>query len=184
MYPEELLGIGNYVGEIREGPDGNLYQWEVGFDGLGNPVGFWKIIKRVGRAIGKGVRAVGRGIRKVARLPVVRQLLPAAAAMIPGIGPAAAAGVTAAQRAGLLGLGEGDYIGQLREDSFGNLYQWEEGVDGLGTPMGFWKLIRSVGKGIRRAASLPMVREMLPPPVRTGLRMARQAGIMGMEDYY
>ena len=36
------LGIGNYVGEIRQGPDGQLYEWVEGVDGLGNPIGFWK----------------------------------------------------------------------------------------------------------------------------------------------
>lgn len=38
-----VMGIGSYVGEIREGPDGNLYQWVERVDGLGNPIGFsWK----------------------------------------------------------------------------------------------------------------------------------------------
>ena len=87
-----------------------------------------------------------------------------------------AAGITAAQRAGLLGLREGDYIGELRQDAFGNLYQWEEGMDGLGNPIGFWKFIRS---GIRRVASIPQVQRMLPSQVRTGLRIARQTGLLG-----
>ena len=38
----EIMGIGSYVGEIRQGPDGNLYEWVNGVDGLGNPIGFWK----------------------------------------------------------------------------------------------------------------------------------------------
>lgn len=170
MYPEEELGIGNYVGEIRQGFDGNLYQWQEGVDGLGYPVGFWKAIKKVGRAVGKGVRAV----RRVARIPIVRKLLPVAAGMIPGVGPAAAAGVRAAQSAGL--LGEGNYIGELRDDGYGNLYQWEEGMDGLGNPVGFWKYIRS---GIRRVSQIPGVQQMLPTPVRTGLKIARRTGLLG-----
>ena len=36
----QMMGIG-YLGEVRQGPDGNLYQWMQGVDGLGNPVGFW-----------------------------------------------------------------------------------------------------------------------------------------------
>jgi hypothetical protein len=38
----QILGLGSYVGELREGPDGNLYEWVAGVDGLGNPIGFWK----------------------------------------------------------------------------------------------------------------------------------------------
>lgn len=169
MYPEEYFGMGNYVGEIRQAPDGQLYQWQVGVDGLGHPVGFWKSIRRVGRAIGKG-------IRRVARIPAVRKLLPMAAGMIPGIGPAAAAGVRMAQQSGLIGLGEGEYIGELREDADGNLYQWEEGMDGLGNPIGFWKFIKS---GIRRVTSIPGVQQMLPKQVRAGLDIARRTGLLG-----
>ena len=38
-------GLGS-VGDIAEGPDGNLYEWVQGVDGLGNPIGFWKRLKR------------------------------------------------------------------------------------------------------------------------------------------
>jgi hypothetical protein len=64
----DMMGIG-YLGEVRRGPDGRLYQWVAGYDGLGNPVGFWKALTRV-----------------------VRRALPAAAAFIPG-GPWARAGL-------------------------------------------------------------------------------------------
>jgi hypothetical protein len=37
----QMMGIGRY-GEVREGPDGRLYQWVQGIDGLGNPIGFWR----------------------------------------------------------------------------------------------------------------------------------------------
>jgi hypothetical protein len=93
-YPEDVMGLGSYAGELRQAPNGDLYQWEEGVDGFGNPVGFWKILK-------KGISAA----RRVARIPAVRKLLPVAAGMIPGIGPAAAAGVRAAQSAGFLGNG-------------------------------------------------------------------------------
>ena len=54
----EIMGIGSYVGEIRQGPDGNLYQWVHGVDGLGNPVGFWKkAFKAVKGAAQKVVKA-------------------------------------------------------------------------------------------------------------------------------
>ena len=178
MYPEEEMGMGSYVGEIREGPDGALYQWEEGMDGFGNPIGFWKALKR-------GFRAV----RRVARIPIVRKLLPAAAGLIPGIGPAAAAGVMAAQRAGILGLGQidpeimgiGNYVGEIREGPDGELYQWEEGIDGFGNPVGFWKALRRVGRAAGRFVRGPVGRALvqtatqaLPAPYRTAARRAIQ----------
>src|SRR6185295_845018 len=74
-----VMGIG-YFGEVRQGPDGNLYQWTQGVDGLGNPVGFWRrALKRLGRRV----------LRRA--LPLFQQVAP----LIPGVAPAAAA-VTAA----------------------------------------------------------------------------------------
>lgn len=52
------LGVGHYVGELREGSDGQLYEWVEGVDGLGNPIGFWKAIKAVGQGVGKAAGAV------------------------------------------------------------------------------------------------------------------------------
>lgn len=63
---ESELGIGQYVGETRYGPDGQLYEWVEGVDGLGNPIGFWKAVKAAGRAIGKAAGAVGRTVGKAA----------------------------------------------------------------------------------------------------------------------
>ena len=49
----QMMGIG-YLGEVRQGPDGNLYQYVQGVDGLGNPIGgFWSRFKR-------GLRSVHR----------------------------------------------------------------------------------------------------------------------------
>ena len=42
----QMMGIG-YLGEVRQGPDGNLYQYVQGVDGLGNPIGgIWSRLKR------------------------------------------------------------------------------------------------------------------------------------------
>jgi len=35
------LGLGSYVGEVRRGADGRLYEWSERVDGLGNIDGFW-----------------------------------------------------------------------------------------------------------------------------------------------
>ena len=41
----QMMGIG-YLGEVRQGPDGNLYQYVQGVDGLGNPIGgFWSRLR-------------------------------------------------------------------------------------------------------------------------------------------
>lgn len=54
----EVMGIGSYVGQVRRGPDGELYQWVEGVDGLGNPIGgWWSKIKR-------GVKKAARAVKK------------------------------------------------------------------------------------------------------------------------
>src|SRR5262245_21054861 len=211
----QMMGIGRY-GEVREGPDGRLYQWVQGADGLGNPIGLW--------------RGLRRRLRSVARraLPIVQT----AASFVPGMGPAVAAGVRAAtpfaQRAGLLGndglgalyqapdgtlyqmqgfaedeelrgLGQDELtqvmgIGQpneVRQGPDGKLYQWVQGVDGLGSPIGFWRGLRRLGRRLRSVArrAMPLVQtaaSFVPgvgPAVAAGVRaatpFAQRAGILG-----
>src|SRR5215813_2550431 len=68
--PEEMtqvMGLGSYVGEVRQGPDGNLYEWVAGVDGLGNPIGFWKKLRslatRFARALIPGpLKRLARGV--------------------------------------------------------------------------------------------------------------------------
>jgi hypothetical protein len=50
-----MMGIGRY-GEVREGPDGRHYQWVQGIDGLGNPIGFWRGLRRLRRRLRSVVR--------------------------------------------------------------------------------------------------------------------------------
>ncbi len=186
----QMMGIG-HLGEVRQGPDGNLYQWVEGIDGLGNPIGFW------------------RGLRKRLK-KVVRRALPLAQKFAPFI-PGASAALTVAtpflKQAGVAGYGglgalyeapdgslyqvqglaedeelrgidEDDmtqimgvgYVGEVRQGPDGNLYQWMQGVDGLGNHVGFWgKLRRLARKALKYhpvAAALraarPLVRQALP----------------------
>jgi hypothetical protein len=67
MDPTQVMGIGNYVGEVRRGPDGQPYQWVEGVDGLGNAIGFWKKLTSVAKSV----------VSKA--MPLVK--------FIPGIGP-------------------------------------------------------------------------------------------------
>ena len=117
-----MMGIGT-LGEVRQGPDGNVYQWVQGIDGLG---GRWR--KRFRRLRRKVRRVVARA------LPIAQKLAP----FIPGVGPAVAAGITAAKP--LLKaakLAEYDGIGALYEAEDGTLYQNQGVAEGFGDGNGF-----------------------------------------------
>jgi len=106
-----MMGIGSYVGEVRRGPDGQPYQWVEGVDGLGNPIGFWKAVKAVGKAVRGGlVKLIPARIKNAARsvCNTINQLGPAVQA-IPPAAPyyAAASGFCRVLRgAGITGVGE------------------------------------------------------------------------------
>jgi hypothetical protein len=108
----QMMGIG-YLGEVRPGPDGGQYQWTQGVDGLGNPVGFWRRLRRFAR------RRLRPFIRRA--LPLVQRFAP----LVPG-GAAVAEGLRVAapalQQAGVSGLGA------LYQAPDGTLYQ----MQGLG----------------------------------------------------
>jgi hypothetical protein len=98
----QVMGIG-YPGEVRQGPDGNPYQWVQGVDGLGNPVGWWRSLRR----------RLRRLARRVA--PWAERLAP----FIPG-GAAVAAGLRIARQAGVAGY---PGLGALYQAPDGSLYQ-------------------------------------------------------------
>ncbi len=202
----QMMGIG-YLGEIRQGPDGNLYQYVQGVDGLGNPIGgWWSKFKS--------------GLRKV------QSLAQRGASFIPGpYGAAIRAGLKIAtpilQKAGVAGnegigalyeapdgslyqvqglsadeelQGMGDdamtqmmgvgYLGEVRQGPDGNLYQYVQGVDGLGNPIGSW------WKRLARRA-LPLARQFAPfipggaaalTAVTPFLKQAGGAGYEGLDE--
>lgn len=197
----QMMGVG-YLGEVRQGPDGNLYQYVQGVDGLGNPIGgFWRKIKRLAR------KAVRRA------LPYVQQFAPltpggaALTAVTPilkeegiegydGLGAlyqspdgtlyqqvqgladdAELHGLSEEEATQMMGIG---YIGEVRQGPDGNLYQYVQGIDGLGNPIGaWWKRL------IRRA--LPFAQRLAPfvPGGAAALTAAtpflKQAGVAGYE---
>jgi hypothetical protein len=61
----QVMGIGNYVGEVRRGPDGQPYQWVEGVDGLGNAIGFWKGLKSLASKAVKFIPGIGPVIEQV-----------------------------------------------------------------------------------------------------------------------
>lgn len=193
----QMMGIG-YLGEVRQGPDGNLYQYVQGVDGLGNPMGgFWSRVKR--------------GLRKV------HGLAQRGASFIPGpYGAAIRAGLKVAtpalQRAGIAGYdgigalyeapdgslyqqvqglaadeelqGIGDdamtqmmgvgYLGEVRQGPDGNLYQYMHGVDGLGNLTGFWSKVRKLASRVIKYHPAALALKAASPLLRKALPIAKQ----------
>jgi len=98
----QVLGIGSYVGELREAPDGNLYEWVAGVDGLGNPIGFWK--KAFKAVKGVAQTAIKAGLARLIPGPIKR-LAKGVCANVHHMGPiATAVPVVAPYYAGAQGL--------------------------------------------------------------------------------
>jgi hypothetical protein len=97
----QMMGIG-YLGEVRQGPDGHLYQYVQGVDGLGNPIGAWW--KRLARRVVRGA------------LPFAQKIAP----FIPGGAAALTVATPFLKQAGVAGY-EG--IGALYQAPDGSLYQ-------------------------------------------------------------
>ena len=203
----QMMGIG-YLGEVRQGPDGNLYQYMQGVDGLGNPLGFWRKLKRFARGV----------VRKA--LPIAQQFAPfipggaaaltAATPFLKQAGVAGQEGIGALYQAPdgslyqqvqglaedeeLRGLGEDEvtqmmgigYLGEVRQGPDGNLYQYMQGVDGLGNPLGFWRKVKRFARGVVRKA-LPIAQQFAPfiPGGAAALTAVtpflKQAGVAGYE---
>lgn len=128
----DMMGIGNYVGEVRRGPDGQVYQWVEGVDGLGNPIGFWKGLKSlVSKAlpIAKMIPGLGPIIGAVKpfcqSLPQLRPVIDQA----PGIQPVYTLGTKICKVLGKVGIAGAE--GEIMEAPDGQLY---EVVEGIGAP--------------------------------------------------
>jgi len=151
----QMMGIG-YLGEVRQGPDGNLYQYVQGVDGLGNPIGgFWRRVKRFARKVARKalpyvqqfaplIPGVGPAVS------VLTSAIPAASAVAPVITPAAPAEAAAAIPTEAIAPTEtataGWGLGEIAMGQDGHHYQWVQGVDGLGNPIGFWKKLRRLAR--------------------------------------
>lgn len=70
---------------------------------------------------------------------------------------------------------DGAMPGEVRLGEDGRLYQWVEGYDGLGEPVGFWSLLPGIAKTVLPVVAskiLPRLRRYLPQAVRTLRQMA------------
>ena len=205
----QMMGIG-YLGEVRQGPDGNLYQYVQGVDGLGNPIGgFWSRLKRVARGVVRKALPIAQ--RFAPFIPGGAAALTVATPFLKQAGIAGHEGIGALYQAPdgslyqqvqglaedeeLRGLGEDEvtqmmgigYLGEVRQGPDGNLYQYVQGVDGLGNPIGgFWSRLKRVARGGVRKA-LPIAQRFAPfiPGGAAALTVAtpflKQAGVAGYQ---
>src|SRR5258705_77625 len=100
-----MIGVG-YLGEVRQGPDGALYQYVQGVDGLGNLTGWWSKLRKLAR----------RAVQKA--LPIAQQV----ASVIPGGTAALTAATPILKEAGVAGYGG---AGALHQAPDGTLYQMQ-----------------------------------------------------------
>ena len=207
----QMMGIGS-LGEVRQGPDGNLYQYVQGVDGLGNPIGgFWSKLKRGLKSVHKVVTKVapfipgpyGAAIRAGVKFatPILQK---AGVAGYEGIGALYEApdgsvyqvqglaadeelqGIGDDAMTQMMGIGS---LGEVRQGPDGNLYQYVQGVDGLGNPIGgFWSKFKRGHKFLHKVVT--KVAPFIPGPygaaIATGLKIAtpllQKAGVAGSED--
>ena len=86
-FEDDLGGFGDAVpGEVRLGADGRLYQWVEGYDGLGDPVGFWSLIPSIAKTVLPMVASkVVPGLRRI--LPRALRSLRQFAPVMPAVQP-------------------------------------------------------------------------------------------------
>lgn len=206
----QMMGIG-YLGEVRQGPDGNLYQYVQGVDGLGNPIGgFWsrfkRLVKRAHSLAQRGASFIpgpyGAAIRAGLKIatPILQK---AGVAGSDGIGALYEApdgslyqvqGLSADEE--LQGIGDDAMtqmmgigsLGEVRQGQDGNLYQYMQGVDGLGNPIGgFWSKFKRGHKALHKLVERGS--KFVPGPygaaIRAGVKFAtpilQKAGVAGYE---
>jgi hypothetical protein len=192
----QMMGVG-YLGEVRQGPDGNLYQYvQGGVDGLGNPLGFWRKLKRFARGV----------VRKA--LPIAQQFapfIPGGAAALTAVSPfLKQAGVAGHEGIGALyqapdgslyqqvqGLAADEelkgidddamtqvmgvgYLGEVRQGPDGSLYQYMQGVDGLGNLTGFWSKVRKLASRVIKYHPAALALKAASPLLRKALPIAKQ----------
>jgi hypothetical protein len=110
-----------------------MYQWVERVDGLGNPIGFWSALKRIGQQVlskAGGLASLIPGVQLI-RGPV-QQLcralpeLQSVANLHPGIGPVVRVGNTVCQTLRKVGIAGAE--GEIMEAPDGQLYEVVEGI--------------------------------------------------------
>jgi len=185
-----MMGAG-YLGETRMAPDGNLYQWVEGIDGLGNPIGFWSKLKKLGQKALKtaaryhpaaqALQMVSRGVSGYDGMGALHQAPDGSLYQMQGLGvDEEGMGTDAVTQ--MMGLGS--YLGETRMGPDGNVYQWVQGIDGLGNPIGFWKKWKKKLRGFVKKA-LPIAQKLAPfipggaAVLTAATPILQQAGVAG-----
>lgn len=185
-----MMGTG-YLGETRTGPDGNLYQWVEGIDGLGNPIGFWSKLKKFGQKALKtdaryhpsvqALKLVSRGVSGYEGLGALYQAPDGSMYQMQGLADEKLQGLGADELTQMMGIG---YFGEIRQGPDGGMYQWVQGVDGLGNPIGFWKRWKKKLRGFVQKA-LPLAQKLAPfvpggaAVLTAATPILKQAGVAG-----
>jgi hypothetical protein len=190
-----MMGTG-YLGETRTGPDGNLYQWVEGIDGLGNPIGFWSKLKKAYQTAKKiaryhpaaqALRLVNSGISGYEGLGALYQAPDGSMYQMQGLADEAlqglGQGLGADDLTQIMGIGQ---FGEVRQGPDGVLYQWVQGVDGLGNPIGSWRSWKKRLRGLVKTA-LPFAQKIAPfipggsAVLTAATPILQQAGVAGYE---
>jgi len=191
----QMMGIG-YLGEVRQGPDGNLYQYVQGVDGLGNPLGFWRKLKRFARGVVRKALPIAQ--RFAPFIPGGAAALTVATPFLKQAGVAGHEGIGALYQAPdgtlyqqvqglgedeeLRGLGEDEaaqmmgagYLGEVRQGPDGHLYQYMQGIDGLGNLAGFWSKVRKLASRVIKYHPAALALKAASPLLRKALPIAKQ----------
>jgi hypothetical protein len=185
----DMMGIGNYVGEMRRGPDGQLYQWVEGVDGLGNPIGFWKGLRSIvskATSLAKYIPGLGPIIGAVKPFCQALPQLQPVIQQAPGIQPIYTLGTNICKVLGKVGIAGAE--GGIMEAPDGQLYEVVEGIGAPGQARPFrrrvWISIPAVihrGRGprgiSRRQAVLPAAPGVGPAVIAPAVPGARPAVI-------
>ena len=174
----QVMGIGSYVGEVRQGPDGQPYQWVHGVDGLGNTIGFWKSLKSLAS---KAIPLVTKFIPGIG--PVIEQVrgavkgfctgLPKLQPVVdqsPDIKPVYQIGTrlcSILSKVGIAGVDDG-----VLQAPDGQLYEVVEGIGEFGEVKKYLRpvwvsipaVIRPRGARLGRRHHVPGQRVIVPPP--------------------
>lgn len=80
-------------------------------------------------------------------------------------------------------MGLGAYIGEVSQGPDAQLYEWVEGVDGLGNTIGFWKKFKNIARGLVKKA-MPFLKfiPMVGPALHTAGEIAQRAGLLGLGE--
>lgn len=154
----EMMGIGSYVGEIREGPDGGIYQWNEEEDGLGNIHGWWSSLKKkVKKYAGKALRNIpGVGpVRSMAKrlcrtLPKLRPIL----SRVPVVAPYYRIGMKVCGALKKVGLAGED--GEIMQAQNGQHYEVIQGIGEYGEAVAMARPVNIIIRGqMTRTKSRP-----------------------------